>query len=325
MKGGARAIMILIFIVVIGVGIFLAHSGFVSGLKSFTSGLTRLFPPSSSSSSSQGGVSSTQPASSQSAPPSVPWYEQSSTPPANSSAAVPWYEQTGTSSINPSDIPTGYTIDQLSPYFHRVRLRYVSAGSFYSVGQISLYANLNGSDTVDVTGWMLRANTGGEVVPQAVNLYDPSGLAAPDDIVLKSGDYVNIYTSASAIGENLRLNKCTGYLEDTNHFNPSLPQDCPSISQSDISGFSGQCQNYITSLYSCALPAPNPPVPQNDYGCINYLTTINFKGCYERHSGDSDFLSHEWRVWTSYTFLDQYHDKLQLLDKNGLLVDLYQY
>jgi len=36
-------------------------------------------------------------------------------------------------------------------------------------------------------------------------------------------------------------------------------------------------------------------------------------------------LSHEWRVWTGHKFLDYYHDKLLLLDKNGLLVDLRQY
>ena len=249
-------------------------------------------------------------------------------PVAKSSPTVPWYEQpqgTGTSSINPADIPADYTVDQLSPYFHKVRFGSVSAGSYYYAGQISLRASFYGGDAVNVTGWMVKGNYGSDLVPRAVNLYDPSGLAAESDIILRSGDYVNIYNSASATGVNLRLNKCTGYLQNNNKVNPSLPQDCPAIDRSDTTGFSGMCQNYISSLYGCALPAPNPPVPQNDYGCIAYLNTINFKGCYDRHAGDADFLSHEWRVWTNHRFLDQYHDRVLLLDRNGLLVDLYQY
>ncbi len=318
MSGGGRAILILTFIVIIGAVLFFVRSGAVSDIRFFVSGLVR--HPSSSAPSvfaPQGKTSSTQ-----SVSPYVPWYKRPSAPVAQSSPTVPWYKQsqaTGTSSISKSSIPQGYTIDQLSPYFHNVQFGSVS------VGQISLRANLNGSSTVNITGWMIKAKYGSELVPQAIGLYDPSGLAAENDIILRRGDYVNIYSSASAIGKNLRLNKCTGYLENYNHFTPSLPKNCPSINKSDISGFSGKCQNYISTLYGCRLPASNPPVPQNDYGCIAYLNTINLKGCYDRHIGDSDFLSHEWRVWTSYRFLDQYHDQVLLLDRQGLLVDLHTY
>lgn len=326
--GGKGIKIVLFFIVLIGLVLFAARSGIVGKLESTISVLLRPFSSStlSASTTQQGGFSQTQQASA-----SVPWYEQPSPSPAPSSPSEPWYGQqgtTGTSSINPSDVPhvpQGYALNQLSPYFRKVRLGSVSAGSGYSIGQISIYANLNRSEAVDVTGWTIAAHQGSDIVPQAVGLYDPSGLAANGDIVLRSGDYVNIYASASAIGENLRLNKCAGYLENYNNFVPSLPRDCPSIDRSDIVGFSGECQNYIQSLSGCRLPDSNQPVPQNDYGCINYLTTINFRGCYDRHLGDADFLSHEWRVWTSHKFLDQYHDQLRLLDKNGLLVDLYEY
>ena len=312
------AIIILTIIGIIGAGLYLLRSGAVGKLGSLTSGLIHT---SSTPAAPQGAVSQTS-----TAVQSNPWYGSYSPP----VASTPWYEMfsalsSGTSAINSADIPAGFTASQLSPYFHKVRLSSVSAGSSYSIGQISLYASFSDNAAVNVTGWTIRAHYGGEIVPQAVNFYEPSGLAAESDIILRSGDYVNIYSSASAIGENLRLNKCTGYLENNNHFTPSLPQDCPSIDRSDIRGFSGACQNYISSLYGCRLPDPNPPVPQNDYGCLSYLTTINFKGCYDRHTGDSNFLSHEWRVWTNYRFLDQYHDQLLLLDKNGLLVDVYQY
>jgi hypothetical protein len=229
-------------------------------------------------------------------------------------------------SISPSDIPAGFTASQLSPYFHKIRFSSIWAGSYYSYGQISIRnTSYQGESPINVTGWLIQGNRGGQYIPQAVNVYNPSGLAAPGDIYMKSGDTVNIYTSRSAIGLNFRLNKCIGYLENTNDFVPSLPANCPAANRSEISGFTGICQNYILSIGSCQLPAANPPVPYNDYGCLDYLNTLNYSGCFNRHQGDPDFLSSEWRVWTGNRFLDESHDRVLLFDGNGLLVDLYEY
>ncbi|MDO8536964.1 MAG: hypothetical protein Q7R94_01815, partial [bacterium] len=235
--------------------------------------------------------------------------------------------------INPLYIPAGFTAKDLSPYFHKIRIGTVYSGSEYSDGQVSLYASFYSSDqsgvpgtvSINVSGWFLRAREGSQIVPQAVNVYDPSGLTAEADIYLKEGDALNIYTGTSAISKNLHLNKCLGFLENTNHFTPSLPKSCPYVERQEISGFSGECQDYILSLGSCGLPEPNPPLPENDYGCRAYLNAINYKGCFERYRADADFLSREWWAWTGSKFLDERHDKLMLLDRKGLLVDLYEY
>lgn len=230
-----------------------------------------------------------------------------------------------TTPISPQDIPAGFTLKDLSPYFHKIRFGSVSAGYYGSYGQISLTSYTSGGGPIDVTGWLVKANRGSEYVAQAVGVYDPLSLSAEGDIYLGNGDVLYLYSNASAISRNLRLNKCIGYVENINHFTPSLPRSCPWIERSEVGSFTGACQDYALSLGGCALPVANPPVPETDYACRSFLDTINYKGCFDRHRSDSDFLSHEWWAWTNSQILDARHDTVLLFDKNSLLVDEYSY
>lgn len=226
--------------------------------------------------------------------------------------------------VNPADIPKGFTLEQLSPYFKKVRIGSVSPGYFGGYGQVSLYAYTLDAP-LNVSGWVLKANRGSLFVPKAVDVYDPSGLTPESDIVLKSGETVNIYSTTSPIGKNLHLNKCIGYLENVMTFNPQLSRSCPYISRSDVAGFTGQCQDYIFSLGSCKFPAPNPPIAINDYACRAFLDTLNYRGCFDRYRTDADFLDREWRAWTGSRFGDDRHDRILLFDRQGLLADEYSY
>ena len=230
-----------------------------------------------------------------------------------------------TSTISPSQIPTGFTLEQLSPYFKKVRIGSLSPGSSNYYGYVSLNTSLGDNELANVTGWYFKARSGSQFIPKAVSVYDPSGLSAESDIVLKKGDYLNMYTTASAVGVNLRLNLCTGYLENVSKFIPSLLKNCPRPERSDIENFSGQCYDYILSLGTCSFPKSSVLLPVNDYACREYLDKLNYKGCFEKYRQDPNFLSHEWRVWMGSRFLDPRHDKVTLFDKNGLLVDLRSY
>lgn len=230
-------------------------------------------------------------------------------------------------------IPAGFTRDQISPYFEQVKIGGVS--SYYSFGyqtQLQLYSRLPAGESVNLTGWHVKSNRGDIVVPQAVNFYNWTGLVPDTDIIVPSGGVVSIYGNTSPIGKNLRLNKCTGYLQRSHNFNPAIPQNCPSsYNRQDIVHFSGFCQNYILSLGACQLPDTRiynllPPTNEGN-DCRNFLNTITVKSCYDKYSTDRDFLSNAWLVWINQTspVLDPYHDQLNLFDKNGLLVDQYTY
>lgn len=213
-----------------------------------------------------------------------------------------------------------------SPYYGEVRFGSAFPGNGGN-GEISLYAYPpNQSTTIDVTGWLIKTNRGGLYIPQAVNVYDPLGLAPETDILLHYGDYLDIYSSSAPV--NLRLNECIGYLPNRSQFNPELPDTCPySYNPTATQSFSGACQNYIQSLGSCQEPDMNSAqIPTNDYACVQYLEThFNYSSCFNQHDTDPNFLSNQVWVWTGSTPLDPYHDNVELLDKNGLVVATYSY
>lgn len=198
------------------------------------------------------------------------------------------------------------------------------ASDFYPYIEVVLTANVSGSEKVDVTGWKIKSNFGDFTIPRAQEVYSFGGLQS--DIRLRAGDYLNLYSGFGPKG-NFRLNKCMGYIEDRSSFIPAIPNNCPSISRSELTGFTGACQDYAASLQSCEIPSANPPVPITDTACHEYLRKLNYVGCVDRYQGDGDFASHEWRVWLgeAINIFDATHDKVQLIDKGGKVIDEYVY
>ncbi len=306
--------VILVLILAAIIGVFLFKVGLIPSGKSLSGGGGAFNLP-----NFYGGGSSTSTATAAANNP--PWQPTPDTS-SNNQIGV-----NATTTIDPSQIPAGFTVSQLSPYFHKIRITSVYPGyGIGNVSQISLSVSLAANEALDITGWRMQANRGSQYIPKGVEVYDPSGLASDEDIYARDGETVTVYSSVSRIGENFRMNKCIGYIEQTQGtFNPPLGQNCPYIDRSEIQSFTGQCQNYIMSLGNCALPNSNPPIPSTDYGCQTFLNTLNYGGCFARHRADPDFLGREWRIWTGTKFLDASHDRVLLFDRNGLLVDEYDY
>jgi hypothetical protein len=213
---------------------------------------------------------------------------------------------------------------------------YISSASISGYPQqytrIIIYSRLKEGETVNITGWKLKSNKGTITIPQAVEIYDPSGFTPSSDIILKPGNYVELYSLTSPLNRNLRLNKCMGYLEQTYNFQPIyLPSNCPTFSSSEIRYLSGQCQSYIWSLGYCKIPDASfyNSLPGSDEGntCREFLQNIGYGSCFRNHKTDSDFLSNNWIVWLDQQNinLDSQHDYLRLYDKQGNLVSEYNY
>jgi hypothetical protein len=237
-----------------------------------------------------------------------------------------------TSSTKPAVTPpAGFTVNDLSPYYGQVKIGSVYYGSSWGYSQFTLSAGYSLTKPIDITGWHLKSNAGYVLVPTAVSNYNPGGTSPSADIVLNSNQHVNFYSNVSPLVTNLRMNKCIGYLNNTYKFNPPMPNNCPSLySRSEISSFSGACQNLIISLWSCSTPDPddlNKLSAYSDQACKNFINSrFSYNGCYNYHKNDADFLSNEWRVWLSGLLnFDPSHDKIDLFDRSGLLVDEYIY
>ena len=226
--------------------------------------------------------------------------------------------------------PAGFTLDQISPYYQKVRISsVVRARRSGDVGKIKFSASSIKDESINLTNWRIKTNSGALIIPQAINKYDPFGYAEAGNVILGSGDYLHLYSSKSLPGRNFRLNKCTGYLNNIYTFDPALPKQCPRVDRQSISSFSGQCQSFILSLRTCQEPTSNEInkfVSPLNQSCNELLRTLNYRGCYDRHNQDDDFLLREWRVWLNKALpLDSQHDRLLLFDEEGLLVDEYTY
>jgi|SRR3989344_6258716 len=252
-------------------------------------------------------------------------------PPSSPAPALSTSNYTETKTEIPeSSIPKGFTREQLSPDFQKILISSASASAWGDYPTtITVYSRLSKEENINITGWRIKSNRRELTIPQAVGVYEPSGAAPEGDIILSGNEYVYIYSTRSPIGRNFRLNKCTGYLENTSDFEPALPRSCPTVKKEEISHLSGQCQSYIFSLGVCQPPNLDTynSLPGTDQGneCRAFLSNINFNSCFTKYSRDSDFLSNQWRVWVNQNILDSQHDRLLLFDKEGKVVDDYIY
>jgi hypothetical protein len=301
---GGKIWSIILVIIIIGVVAYFWNSGLVN---KGANGLMSLFPPLTTTSTA---FTSTPPGFNAVNGPALP---QTTIGPSGPTSTI------GPAN-NPSQIPAGFTAAQISPYFHEIGIGTIFPGAGSSYGEITIISYLNPNENVDVTGWKLQAHHGSEFIPQAVELYQPSGFATAGDIRLSSGQTLYLYTSSGPI--NLRLNECSGYLQNNLNTNPALPLNCPYVNQSQVATLSGACQNYINSIPACTVPDTyNPRISSNDYNCQQFLSTMNYNGCFKAHLGDANFLSNQWWAWTGNNILDPFHDVVQLYDRSGLLVD----
>ncbi len=223
--------------------------------------------------------------------------------------------------------PPGFTAGELSPYYGEVHIGGVSVSN-YGTGQISLVTSYNSGLPIDVTGWSIKSNKGNLLVPQAIADYNPYGFGAQVDITLGSGGRLDIYDAASPISRNLQTNKCMGYLNNTYQFTPRLQCSyVPMYTRSEISSFSGSCQNYIMSLGNCTIPKSDKlNTFSNEPACLSFLQRFNYAGCYNLNVNTSGFFTGKWMVWIPGIWsFDPSHDRILLLDKNGLLVSQYTY
>ncbi len=239
-----------------------------------------------------------------------------------------------TKTTTPSSKPSTPPVSITSGY-GKGKIRISSANPSFSKdypSTISLYSNLSSGETLDLSGWRLVTKGDNVEIPKAVEAYDPYGFINASSVKVKSGDSIYIYSSQSKLGTSFRLNKCLGYFETAYHFKPSLPTNCPALysGRNEIINYSSACQDYITSLSSCSIPDLNRQGLVNDSMCREFLSQVNYGGCFNKHKSDSDFLAHEWRLFLGDQFqerniLDDKHDRVQLFNKAGTLIDEYIY
>ena len=196
----------------------------------------------------------------------------------------------------------------------------------YNPGQINLSASFSDGGSIDITGWKIKSIQRGETVIGR-------GLALPQfnsfssDIRLKSGDSVKIIAGISPLLSSFQINSCFGWLNSVYNIDSSLNY-CPLIQISNLTGFGldSACQNLILNSGSCRAPSDTV---LNNYSreCRIWVEhNLNYNACVEKHMNESDFYK-GWQIYTGNNnlFFDQLHDRVELRDQAGLLVDSNEY
>lgn len=200
---------------------------------------------------------------------------------------------------------------------------------YYSSGQqqISLMPPYYG-DPVNITGWKIKSVRKGSeiIIGQGVNL--PQVNATLFDIWLKNGDSVDIMVGKSPLAANFHINSCFGWLSGLYNLDYSVNYCSDGFNFNDLTGLDSACQDLILGAGACRAPSADVlNLNKNSYQCRQWVEkNMNYDACVSRRINDSSF----YRGWKAYTgnsnlIFDQRHDRIELRDQNGVLIDQYEY
>lgn len=202
----------------------------------------------------------------------------------------------------------------------------VSIGNISRYGaneQIGLSAS-SFSGAVNITGWRIKSARRGEfVIGQGLNL--PQFDTASADIWLTGGESAEIIAGASPMAGSFHVNSCFGGLSDVYNLGYSF-NSCPGIAPGDFTGLDSACEDLILRSASCRAPSDDVLNKQSSKCRIWFENNVNYSFCVAKHRNDGDFYK-GWKIYTGNgnQIFDPLHDKIELRDQTGALIDSYEY
>lgn len=198
----------------------------------------------------------------------------------------------------------------------------VSIGGISNGKQINLSASYF-EGAIKITGWRIKSAQRGEtLISKGINLLQFD--AATSDIWIISGESVEIIAGISPVANNFRVNSCFGGLSSL--YNLGYAFSCPGIKPGDLTGLDSFCQDLILRSTSCRAPSDDILNKQSSQCRIWFEKNVNYNACVNKHQNDRDFYK-GWKIYTGNNnqIFDPLHDKVELRDQAGLLIDSYGY
>lgn len=189
-------------------------------------------------------------------------------------------------------------------------------------------------EPLTISGWTLQSMITNRTVtiPEATKVSTSGQVNIEQPIEVIPGDTVYITTGHSPVGHSFLVNKCSGYFEQFQDFNPSLQKQCPlptdelRFAKSDTLQFGDACLSFIEDMRRCEMPLQALPQEFPDACHVFINREINYNSCVLSHRNDDDFFTLEWRVYLKRSEeLWGTRDIVRLLDENGKTVDVFSY
>ena len=125
---------------------------------------------------------------------------------------------------------------------------------------LTIHASSDNKEKITITGWKLVSVPTGNsaVIGKGVYLPFPGTVMPEQPITVSPGDTVYISTGRSPIGVSFLLNKCTGYFDQFQQFNPRLERRCTRLSKEILpappNNLDDKCLDYLDTIPACRTP-----------------------------------------------------------------------
>ncbi len=197
---------------------------------------------------------------------------------------------------------------------------------------ITLLARKTNATPVVITGATLysSASSNGAVIPKGSSLFLQNSKLNEEAITLDAGEKAFIVSGRSPVGTSFKVNKCSGYLDQFQKYNPEITHTCP-LPQEELStaGLASDeaCKAFVSDMPQCRIY--KDPLPTNlSLSCKQFITEkLTYNGCVTEHFKDKDFYKPEWRIFLGKTneLWQIKREIVKLLDANGKTVDSITY
>ena len=221
-----------------------------------------------------------------------------------------------------------------SPYRGMVSLSQANATESGTAHEYIELEARAGTSAVPLTGWSLQSMVSGirVPIPPAAAPFIIGTVNQLSPVVLAPGQTALVVTGASPVGVSFRENRCTGFLEQVQSFDPALANACPASSElapltaENLHQYGSDCMDYARSLPQCSFPVnlPSSLTP----GCRAYLVnTFTYSNCVDIQRSRPSFELDTWRIYLSSAseLWDNQHDIIRLLDAQGKTVAAISY
>ena len=232
----------------------------------------------------------------------------------SSTSTVPW----NFSYFYSQPMSSTYQYQQNQQYQQKVRIGSISS---YGATQISLQS-ASYESPVNITGWRIKSAQKGEtLIGKGINLVQFDSVSS--DVWLNGGESADIIAGVNPMAANFRVNICFGGIN--NLYNLGYAS-CPAMANYDLTGLDSSCQDLILRSSSCQAPSDNILNGQTSKCRIWFEKNVNYNACVNQYRNSRDFYR-GWKIYTgnSNQIFDPLHDKIELRDQTGLLIDSRQY
>lgn len=203
---------------------------------------------------------------------------------------------------------------------------------------IEIRARSSNAQPINISEWSVQSMISNTWIgiPQGTGLYVVGEVNELQDIYLRPGDRAIIATRQSPVGVSFRVNRCSGFLSDTQSFEPPISTSC--VAPSDIlpptienlKKYDDICVRFAENFGKCSYVTSDVTGFENlSKVCREYIQprlTYNF--CSTTHANDIDFFANnEWRIFLNQdeTLWRESYEVIRLLDEHNRTVDVFTY